>query len=132
NFLHLRGDSLRFIDDPSVAAHIRKSPIIRRRSGIEKFEIDLRCQAYRPARAPLEISRIVFISKKSAAGSALLAPIDRKLALQKLTASQPYAANLPSWAPFVKGLSHVDACELRRSRHPAEAAGALRRLLEGR
>lgn len=131
NFLHLREDSLRFIDHPSIAAHIRTSPVIRRHSGIEKFEIDLRNEGYRLARTPLKIIRIVFISKIPAVGSVVLTPIGRKQALEKLTASQPYAANLPSWAPFVKHLPHIDAFELRRGRHPTEAATVLRRLTGG-
>jgi len=42
NFLHVRPDSLRFLEDAGNLADIRRSCVIRRRSGVEKFEIDLR------------------------------------------------------------------------------------------
>src|SRR5258708_22505017 len=42
NFLHVRSDSLRWIERSRDAAAIRKSPVIRRRTGVSKFEIDLR------------------------------------------------------------------------------------------
>ena len=49
NFVHVRTDALALIEDPSVRTRIRRSPVIRRRSGVDKFEIDVRGAL--PARA---------------------------------------------------------------------------------
>ena len=129
NFLHLRSESLPFIDDASIATHVRKSPVIRRRSGVEKYEVDLRRKAYRVARTPLKIGGVAFISKTAAAGNDVLVPLGTREFSARLTASQPYAAHLPSWRAFVKNLSHLSASELRRGRHPREAADALRSVI---
>ncbi len=64
NFLHLRRDSLRFVHDPGIARRIRKARIIRRRSGVEKFEIDMRQPGFRIARAPVEMAGVVFVSAR--------------------------------------------------------------------
>jgi hypothetical protein len=130
NFLHLRDDALRFVDAPAIAAHIRRSPVIRRRSGVEKFEIDLRRKHYRIASAPLELAAVVFVSKKRAAGAALLAPLSPAQCIARLTAGQPYAAGLPEWSAFTARASRLPAFELRRGPHPKAAARALRGLLE--
>ena len=130
NFLHLRRDSLRFIEAPAIAAHVRRSPIIRRRSGVEKFEVDLRHRNYRIARRPLRIVGVVFVSARHAADAALLRPVSRRSALARLAASQRYASGLASWKPFLASLANAAAFELRRGKHPGDAARALRRLLE--
>jgi hypothetical protein len=130
NYLHLRGDSLHFVSEASVAAQIRKSPVIRRRSGIEKYEMDLRRTSYPIARTPVTIANVVFLSKKPATGDRVLKPLVRRKLVARLAASQPYAAHLPSWRAFAKSLSRVTGFELGRPRHPGEGASALRRLLD--
>src|SRR6202041_3584580 len=61
NFVHVRCDSVHSLP-ASSAPMIRKSPIIRRRSGVEKFEVDLRRTDFRLAPSPLKVAGIVFIS----------------------------------------------------------------------
>jgi len=68
NFLHVPANSLRWIERDNAAA-IRHSPVIRRRSGVKKFELDLRRGGYRLAASPLQIGAVVFLSPKSAAPS---------------------------------------------------------------
>jgi hypothetical protein len=136
SFLHLREDSLRFLQDAADRASIRKSPVIRRRSGVEKFEVDMRGARYRIAQAPLEIAAVVFLSKQSAAkrgagGAPLLAPLGKSDLLAKLKMSQPYAANQPGWGVFSKHVSRLSSFELRRGRHPLDAVDALQALLAG-
>lgn len=130
NFLHLRYDSLRFIDDRALVRRIRRSPVIQRRSGVRKFEVDLRNLHYGLAAAPMHLSGIVFVSAKSAPFRALLSPVDRSKVRSWLERSQPYAAGLPSWAPFMSSLEQIPAFELRRATLPGDAARALARLLE--
>ncbi len=51
---------------------IRESPVISRRSGVRKFEVDLRQGRYRLAPAPVQLAAVIFLSTASAAGGALL------------------------------------------------------------
>jgi hypothetical protein len=121
---------LRFIGEPLVSAHIKKSPVIRRRSGVEKYEIDLRRNGYRIARTPLNIASVVFLSTESATADRVLKPLNAQKVLSRLAASQPYAAHLPSWRRLAKSLSRVSGFELRRPRHPRDGANVLRSLLD--
>lgn len=130
NFLHVRRDSLPFVYDPSMAARIRKSPTICRRSGMEKFEVDVRRLGTHVAASALRLEGIVFLSTRTQGRGAALVPLNRRQLLVRLTAAQPYPAQLPSWKIFLRHLSRVRAFELRRGQHPTEAAVALRLLLD--
>jgi len=129
NFLHVRADSLRFLMDAGSAAAIRKSAVIRRRSGVEKFEIDLRRPQYRLALAPPRISALVFISSKRAGNRPLLTPLRGAAILELLASDQRYAASQPGWKSFARQASRLPAFELRRGNHPLMAVEALRELL---
>jgi hypothetical protein len=128
NFLHVRGESLRFLS-PDDAALLRRAPVIRRRSGVEKLEIDLRQRRFRLARAPLEVVGVVDITPRQAGSGPLLAPLAPRELVRRLRVSQPYAASRPGWGAFVRRIRSVPAFELRRGRHPRETAEALRQLL---
>jgi hypothetical protein len=128
NFLHVPANSLRWIERQD-AAPIRRSPVIRRRSGVKKFELDLRSGGYRLAASPLQIGAVVFLSPKSAGTGPLLRPLSKSMLLAKLAKSQAYAVNQPEWPIFKKRVSRLDAFELRRGLHPIEAVEALRALL---
>jgi hypothetical protein len=65
NFLHVRANSLRSWKG-APRPMIRNSPVIRRRSGVEKFEVDLRRRRYPLAAAPLKLDALIFISRGSA------------------------------------------------------------------
>lgn len=134
SFLHLPTHSPTFMREAGDDAWIRRSPVIRRRSGLEKFEVDLRRARFHVARMPLKVSGVVFLSKQTAsrrnADRPLLVPLRKSELLEKLQASQPYAANQPGWAIFRKQISRIRAFELRRGRHPDEAVDALRRIIE--
>jgi hypothetical protein len=129
NFAHLRSDSLRFLDHPRLQAAIRASPVIRRRSGVKKFEVDLRACDCNLAPRPPRLQALVFASAQKAPGSDLLRALSHREVLKRLRASQPYALQQQGWATFSKSLSRMNAFELRRGRHPAEAASVLRDLL---
>jgi hypothetical protein len=130
NFLHVRADSLRWVERSRDVAAIRASPVIRRRSGVRKFEVDLRQGAYRLAAAPPEIGAIVFLSAQKAGGGPLLRPLAKSSMWARLTEAQAYAANQPQWAAFRKRASRLEAFELRRGTHPLEAVDVLRSLVE--
>jgi hypothetical protein len=134
NFLHVRANSLRFLGRGAAAAMIRNSPVIRRRSGVAKFEVDLRRTGYPLAKAPVTLQSLIFISKDSAGARPLLLQLPKTRVLAYLQASQPYAANLPEWRAFKRRAALFDAFELRRGRHPQEAVAALQELagIQGR
>jgi hypothetical protein len=129
NFLHVRTDSLRFLRDAGSATAIRNSAIIRRRSGIEKFEIDLRRPQYRLAPAPQRIGSLVFISSKKAGNRPLLTPMRGEAIAELLASDQRYAASQPGWRSFARQASGLPAFELRRGEHPMQAVDALHALL---
>ena len=130
NFLHVRADSLRWIDNSRVAAAIRRSPVIQRRSGQRKFEWDLRRTQFHLAAAPVKLTGLVFLSAQRAApGSELLRPVGKQDMHARLVSLQPYASRSPEWQTFVKNAMQTRIVELRRGRHPAEAAAALHALL---
>jgi hypothetical protein len=128
NFLHVRCDSLHSLPASSASA-IRRSPVIRRRSGVEKFEVDLRRTEFRLAASPLRIAGVVFISPQPARNGVLLTRLRGREAVARLQKNQPYAASQPGWPTFRKRIAVAPAFELRRGRHPAEAADALQGLL---
>jgi hypothetical protein len=132
SFLHVRPDSLRFVTAAGSAAAIRKSSVIRRRSGVEKFEIDLRHPRYRLAPAPLRIVALVFVSSKSGGHRPLLVPLRNRAVTQQLVSSQPYAAKQPGWRDFTERVSCLPVFELRRGQHPRQAVEALTELLPPR
>jgi hypothetical protein len=130
NFLHVRRDALAFVDDSVAASRIRGSPVIHRRSGAEKFEVDLRRLPWRAAPAPLEIVGVVFLSAKRAGRGAVMTPLPHRRWHARLDAMQPYAAAQPVWQDFRERIRALRAFELRRPPHPREAVMALRRLLD--
>jgi hypothetical protein len=130
NFLHLRPDSLRLLDDQTLLALARKSPLIQRRNGARKLELNLRLLGRRLARSPLAIDGIVFLSDRKAGSCATVLPLPGRELLARLAATQPRAAHLPSWRTFRQQLAGIQGFELRRGTHPAESALALRHILE--
>jgi hypothetical protein len=128
NFLHIRCDSLHSLPAAS-AALIRRSPVIRRRSGVEKFEVDLRRPEFRLAARPLKVAGVVFLSPQRARHGVLLTRLRGREAVARLQKTQPYSASQPGWPTFRKQIAAAPAFELRRGSHPAEAADALQALL---
>ncbi len=128
NFLHIRRESLRFVA-PAIGASLRRSPRIRRRSGVEKLEIDVRRPEFHLAPRALEIAAVVFLSARHASGRRLLQRVARSELVARLRASQPYAAHQPGWKRFTQQIRSVPAFELQRGRHPDEGIETLERLL---
>jgi len=129
NFLHVRTDSVGWLGASRYAGIIRRSPVIQRRSGVRKFEVDLRHAEFRLAPRPLELRAVVFLSEQSASGAPLLRKLPKLETLARLRAEQAYGTSLPQWAPFQKRLVSRGGYELRRGAHPADGVAALRRLL---
>jgi hypothetical protein len=129
NFLHIRSDALGWVGDAAAAKAIRASPVIRRRSGVRKFEVDLRQGGYRLAAAAPQLRAVVFLSKQAAAGQPLLTTLPARKIAARLAELQPYARGRPEWGVFAQSASHLEAFELRRGAHPRETVAALREVL---
>jgi len=128
-FIHVRSDSLRWVERAADVAAIRNSPVIRRRSGVRKFEVDLRRGNFRLAKAALQIATVVFLSPESGGKQPLLARLRPPTVRSRLTVEQAYAAGQPQWPLFLRNILRLPSFELRRGRHPREAVDALRELL---
>lgn len=129
NFLHVRPESLRFLDADRRAAVVAGAGTIRRRSGVRKLEIDLRRSRQRLAAAPLRIRAVVFLAATPAGARPLLRPLSKSDLLRRLTAAQRYAAQQPGWRQFAERASALPAFELRRGADPHAGVEALRALL---
>ncbi|NID15928.1 serine kinase [Luteibacter yeojuensis] len=131
NFLHVKEDTLRFVDDPAVREWIRKSPVIHRRSGVAKYEADLRERDASCAKAPLRLAATVFVSGESAHGpDDLLAPVPWEFVAPMLSADQPYASGHAGWDRFVQRIRRGGVYRLRRAPHPRDAIRAVGGLLD--
>ena len=129
NYLHVRKDALRHLNDQKFTALIRNAPVIRRRSGVRKYEVDLRTAGFRLAAAPLEIAAIVFLTRRRSRGP-LLTPVSASRSIARLKVVQSYGAAQPGWREFARRARRLPAYELRRGEHPWAAAKLLRSLLE--
>ena len=131
NFVHVQADALRFLDNDEINRWIGHAPVIRRRSGVEKFEADLRDGHGRLAMAPLELVGAVFVSREpSGDPDALLSAVPAQEAVAWLTDDQPYAAGQPGWQEFAQRLVQLGVRQLRRGSHPGASVEALRQLLD--
>lgn len=129
NFLHLRTDGVDTVSDRKLRAAIMHSPVIQRRSGMSKFEFDLRASQIRlAARAP-RLAAVVALSPRHAKGGRLLEPLPPAQALAWLRREQPYASAQPTWREFCRRIADVPAYRLLRGKHPEDAADALGGLL---
>lgn len=130
NYLHVQADALRFVEDPDVHRWIEQAPVIRRRSGVEKFEADLRPARGRLAQAPLALVGAVFVSNQWADDpEVLLSRVPEAEIVDLLSADQPYAAGRPGWDHFARKLLKEGVHLLRRGRHPQASVDALLGLL---
>lgn len=131
NYLHLKDDALAFVEDEAIRRWVAHAPVIRRRSGIRKYEVDLRREYGRPATRPLSLVGAVFVSAQSAdRPDALLTPLDAHDASLLLEGDQPHASSQPGWRRFKREIMGRGIHQLRRGRHPRDSVDALRRLLD--
>ena len=131
NYLHLRSDALDFMEDDAARARVAHAPVIRRRSGVRKFEVDLRREYGRPATGPLALAGAVFVSAQPADHpEPLLVRLGVDEAGHLLDADQPYAFSQPGWRRFKREIMDRGVHQLRRGCHPRNSVDALRRLLD--
>jgi hypothetical protein len=132
NYLHVRADALGFVDNDAARRWITRSPIIRRRSGVQKFEADLRLGTGALAADPLALVSVVFVSTQAADDPGeLLIRLPRECMAARLRADQTYAAGQLAWPHFEERVLQLTNYELRRGADPRASVEALRRLLDG-
>ena len=132
NYVHVKSDALHLVDDAAARCWISESPMIRRRSGVEKFEADVRRGRGRLADSPLKLVGAVFVCAERAHDpAALLRPVPRHAIAARLQLDQPYAAGQGGWLPFQQALVEMGMYELRRGAHPRASVEAVSRLLDG-
>lgn len=133
NYLHVHSAALDGVDDAAARGWLANSPVIRRRSGVEKFEADLR-RAPVPARlaaTPVQVAGAVILSDRIAGQSrASLAPVPGEDVPAVLSAGQAYAVTQPGWRLFEQRMVRSRVHYLQRGRHPGSSVDALRRLLD--
>jgi len=129
NFLHVGAETVKFVNDARLRARIRRAPVIVRRSGARKFELDVRTSGLATAARPLRLAALIVLSTRRARDDQLLRPLRRTEALAELTRAQPYAASDPQWSAFCDRMLALPAYRLLRGAHPTAAALALRTLL---
>jgi len=132
NFVHVRAEAVAAIEQPAVAARLRRSAVIHRRSGVAKFEVDLRRFGARVSTAPLSLAAIVFLSRRRSGRTAQLRALLPPELLRRFIAAQPYATLLPGWRAFRQAIHKIPGFELRRGPHPSESVVALIHLLAQR
>ncbi len=129
NYLHVGQHALRFMESEPLRQAIERSPVIERRSGARKFEVDLRELEGRIARAPLRLAATVFLSRRMAGRQPALRALERKALVARLRREQPYASAMLNWRAFERRIVDVPAYELRRTEHPDDAVRQLATLL---
>ncbi|HTV86722.1 MAG TPA: serine kinase [Dyella sp.] len=130
NYLHLQADALRWVQDLRMRQWISESPVIRRRSGVEKFEVDLRLGHGHLTGAPPEIVAAVFVGNQPTGdASALLQRMPEHDVAARLAHDQPYGAMQPGWAQLEAALRRVGVYQLCRGTHPRASVQALQQLL---
>lgn len=130
NFLHLKDDAFRFVTDEQVRSWIRSSPTIRRRSGVEKYEVDMRVGQGALAPTPLKLVGIAMVSERPAPDpKQLLSRLPDERIPQWLSVDQPYAAARPEWDRFRRASLRLGVHRLDRGSHPNDGVAALSALL---
>jgi len=130
SFLHLRRESLQYVPADWMSRVIG-SPVIRRRSGVDKLEVDVRSVRGGCAARPVSLSAIIFASAARAGRGPLLTPLPPGELVRRLHRTQPYAVSQSQWPAFIRSVQQVPTFELRRRHHPQEAVEALHGLLSG-
>jgi hypothetical protein len=130
NFLHVRPAGLPLVASHAARAKIRASPMIRRRSGTRKFQVDLRQWPASLAAQPLALVGVLVLSTRDARGGRLLRRLEDRTLVRALRRSQPYATLQPRWQTLERMLIRQGGYVLHRARDPAATASAVRELLD--
>lgn len=127
-FLHVLCSDRRRLRGVRGANRILASPVITRRSGARKYELDVRRSPYRIARHALRIEHVLSLTARRGRG-ALLRPLSRAQLTRLLARTQPYAAGQPGWIGLLRQIGRLPAWQMDRGSSPEDAVAALRTLI---
>lgn len=131
SYLHLARDALAFLPAGALRRAAERSPVIERRSGARKLEVDVRRLHAKIPRNPLRLVAVVFLSRRATGRAPKLHAVDRGACITRLRREQPYAVRRHAgWTRFERRVAELPSYELRRTEHPAIAVRLLRELLE--
>jgi hypothetical protein len=130
-FVHLRCDAPGMLGETALVRAVRASPVIRRRSGEQKYEVDMRRLAGARIAGPLHLTAVVAL-RGSARHGRLLESVKTRDVIAQMRRDQRYAAGQPGWSTFLARISRLPAFELARSPDPGDAVDALHTLLKER
>jgi hypothetical protein len=129
NYLHLLSNTLDSVTNRRLVELVKRSPIIERRSGARKFEVDLRTTSGNLANEPLRYVATVILSRQRAEVDSPLRVLAKRELIRAVRREQPYATGQKSWREFERSIVDTPAFELRRSANPTLAIDAIRGLL---
>lgn len=129
NYVYLQREALNFLQPGQLRQQIQNSPEIRRRSGVQKYQANLREMRGSIAQAPLQLTAIAMLSHHSVTKQPALKPLPSKTFLAELRREQPYASGLSNWGEFECRIADLPTYELRRTEHPDIAVRELQALL---
>ena len=127
-YVHAHTDALSLIGDGRMRRAIRAGPRIQRRSGVRKYEIDLRRLSARLAPQPLRIVATVVLSARRGRGAAGLQSLTVGELRHALRKEQSFAVGQRGWREFERSVLRAGAYRLDRMA-PADGVMALRTLL---
>jgi hypothetical protein len=127
-YIHAQADSLHLLE-PRMRRAASAAPVIQRRSGARKHEIDLRGGRVPLAARPLRIVATVVLAARRARGAPRLTPLTAAQLKRALRAEQAYALDQWGWAQFEQRLLRAGGFSLPRG-SPQQGVAALRELLE--
>ena len=128
-YVHARVEALPLIGDRRARLTAGRAPLIQRRSGVRKREIDLREARVRLASRPLRIVATVVLSARRARGALRLEPLTVAELKRILRKEQPFAVDRPGWREFERRVLRAGGFRLERGAC-ADAVANLRRLLQ--
>lgn len=129
NYLHLQSNALEFLPPGALRERLEGSPMIQRRNGARKLEVDLRRTPGKMARSPLRLAATVLLSRRSAGSRPTLHRLERDVFIRRLRREQAYAHGRDNWFEFERRVAAAPCYELRRTSHPETAIELLRELL---
>ncbi len=113
-FVHVRPSGVRLVRSARVRARIERAPMIRRRSGALKRELDIRHGLASLAPRPFEIVAMLVLSPGRSKAASQLRCITPDAHARLLRRLQPYAARHQDWPELEGHLARVGAYRLLR------------------
>jgi hypothetical protein len=107
NYLYLQCGTFEFLEAGKLRRQIQTSPKIHRRSGVKKYQVNLREVPGNIARAPLQLAATVMLSRRKVTEQPALKRLSRELFVSRLRREQPYAMSMSNWLEFEDSIAKL-------------------------